>query len=499
MKLSHSYAKAYKICASVAAASTLAASAFLIAPLFRIGANAITPIDLNITSGEGYHLGYTSSAGSEGVKMNIAGSVEGTLASAKDTVSIDSNLPEGWNLYISSASDTNRRLHLNGDESSIYFVQPASGTHAAPAALSNNTYGYALAEAPFTTTENAYATPSPSTGSTWAAVPFLRNADLIKTGTESADVDVYYGAKIDMGLKTGHYTGNIMYTVMGSVADSESATISPESASPDTIIRVNTGLLTTRQITASDVEVYVDVSEVLEETPKLYCPIEGVSQEDGVLTISCRLPGVPLFGIKYDIVASVFPYGKVYRVRDFDVQDPILNLSATNINQITYMQEMNQTVCQSMITDETYNLKDSRDNKIYTISKFQDGSCWMTKNLNIGPASFSNRTISLKSSTSNVGADGGSIRLTTGDYNRNQVIGSGNYTIGSANSAVSVCPRGWRLPIPSEFPRIQSYSELFGTGRYWMANLLGYTFAGGGGMTSGWNSGEYFQLRCIAE
>jgi hypothetical protein len=123
----------------------------------------------------------------------------------------------------------------------------------------------------------------------------------------------------------------------------------------------------------------------------------------------------------------------------------------------------------------------------------------MTKNLNSGPASFENRTISLKPSTSNVGADGGSITLTTDNYRRDQVIGSENYTIGSANSAVSVCPRGWRLPIPSEFSRVQSYNDLFGTDLYWMANLQGYTFADGGDTTSGWGSGEAFQLRCIAE
>ncbi len=45
------------------------------------------------------------------------------------------------------------------------------------------------------------------------------------------------------------------------------------------------------------------------------------------------------------------------------------------------MQEMTPTVCQNANENDTYQLRDTRDNKYYWVTKLKDGNCWMTQNL----------------------------------------------------------------------------------------------------------------------
>ena len=48
---------------------------------------------------------------------------------------------------------------------------------------------------------------------------------------------------------------------------------------------------------------------------------------------------------------------------------------------IETMQEMTSTICSNADEGETARLKDSRDNKLYWVTKLKDGNCWMTQNL----------------------------------------------------------------------------------------------------------------------
>ncbi len=51
------------------------------------------------------------------------------------------------------------------------------------------------------------------------------------------------------------------------------------------------------------------------------------------------------------------------------------------IDTILYMQEMDETIYESMKTEKQYQLMDKRDGKMYFISKLKDGNVWMTQNL----------------------------------------------------------------------------------------------------------------------
>ena len=57
------------------------------------------------------------------------------------------------------------------------------------------------------------------------------------------------------------------------------------------------------------------------------------------------------------------------------------NVIPDTISTITYMQEINETVIASMETDQSYQLVDGRDKKIYWVTKLRDGRVYMSQNL----------------------------------------------------------------------------------------------------------------------
>lgn len=59
----------------------------------------------------------------------------------------------------------------------------------------------------------------------------------------------------------------------------------------------------------------------------------------------------------------------------------VANYVAQTINDIQYMQDINDDVALSMAEDQQYQLKDKRDEKKYWISRLRDGNIWMTQNL----------------------------------------------------------------------------------------------------------------------
>ena len=196
----------------------------------------------------------------------------------------------------------------------------------------------------------------------------------------------------------------------------------------------------------------------------------------------------------------------------------------TTFSSIRTMQEMTPTICEAETTptkdavDTTIThstdtnlvpearLKDTRDNKYYTVRKLADGSCWMTDNLAYAKAGaleptgsdVQNTKFSLansdiyaeegekwkdtvqkkfiydrpdpvysfitKTTTSNSPFKGWrKTRLSNGSISlkaiygignpygnlytwRTATAGSGNYAYDGANASSSICPRGWRLP-----------------------------------------------------
>ncbi len=55
----------------------------------------------------------------------------------------------------------------------------------------------------------------------------------------------------------------------------------------------------------------------------------------------------------------------------------------TTLTDISTMQEMTSKICQDSVLNETKQLKDTRDGKLYWVAKLPDEKCWMTQNLNL--------------------------------------------------------------------------------------------------------------------
>ena len=146
---------------------------------------------------------------------------------------------------------------------------------------------------------------------------------------------------------------------------------------------------------------------------------------------------------------------------------------------ISNMQQMNPNICKASTTPNktatqldtdgshhgdpnyvpTKTLIDTRDNNTYTVSKLADGKCWMTQNLRIAgktitPADsnvMANYTIPASSvsgfssnDTSNAYIDSDSGFYTW--YTATAGTGTQALSTQGQNTAVSICPKGWRLP-----------------------------------------------------
>lgn len=164
----------------------------------------------------------------------------------------------------------------------------------------------------------------------------------------------------------------------------------------------------------------------------------------------------------------------------------ILKESKT-ISKLKYLQDFNKlsstdvsTVLSSMSYNTTYNLKDVRDNRTYSVAKLKDGNIWMVENLDLGRDEL---LYGIQDETSNVGPNvfvdkntfsGWKVTAGTGTTTAGEFINidgtdatSGtpygtlyNYyaatagtVSGSTNSNANydICPAGWRMPYGGDY------------------------------------------------
>ena len=147
------------------------------------------------------------------------------------------------------------------------------------------------------------------------------------------------------------------------------------------------------------------------------------------------------------------------------------------------MQEFTVAECKAMTEDQQFYLMDSRDNKIYSVTKMKDGHCWMTENLKLGSTTGTmtltpdDSSVSTNVTLPQVLSSGSSNRTSmqvwanTGSYDGYYYNwcaavaygavdgGTGNCDGVTTEQTNSVCPKGWRLPTNSGD---YSFSNLFG-------------------------------------
>ncbi|MBR2543282.1 hypothetical protein IKF03_01630, partial [Candidatus Saccharibacteria bacterium] len=148
------------------------------------------------------------------------------------------------------------------------------------------------------------------------------------------------------------------------------------------------------------------------------------------------------------------------------------------------LQDMTPEICNmTEVLDEGSQMQaiDIRDNKIYWITKLQDGKCWMAQNLKlIGPLTITPDNSDVSTNFSVPASAGGIWASGTYDatnansphayyfsstdsvyYNWwTSVAGSMNFSSTSGTAASSICPKNWKLPLASEHQALgNSYSN----------------------------------------
>ena len=168
----------------------------------------------------------------------------------------------------------------------------------------------------------------------------------------------------------------------------------------------------------------------------------------------------------------------------------------------TNMQGYTESI-NNMCDDATGQLKDSRDNKVYTVGVVtaNNGAAsktlWMTKNISIGcnGASISQKTLTSANSNvstnyttpatsghSNTYTDSKIVCSNNSDYGAwyNYVAataGTINTADNSTEASSSVCPSGWKLPNHSQISAAASNKTAFSpvAGGYYIGGTLNYT------------------------
>ena len=175
-----------------------------------------------------------------------------------------------------------------------------------------------------------------------------------------------------------------------------------------------------------------------------------------------------------------------------------LSLAATpksltsGLQTIQYMQDTTSTLCTTTPDKTAITLTDSRDGNTYSVTKLDDGKCWMTQNLKLV-----NKTITsadsdvtssfiVKPSTEPSEWD----NETDCVYYDSSTVSSAYYTWYAATAGTSdsndatksICPKGWRLPTKVEYENLLSKAGI-GSNSAGVTKLMGNPYSFG---MAGW-------------
>ena len=144
------------------------------------------------------------------VAVSLTPTAAGPVSIGSHTVTVSTNNSTGYKLYLKDADAT---LNLVSGANNI---TPTAGSAGTPAALSAmNTFGYAVAGAPFagsyTTGDNrVYSASETFAGITASDVQIKNTA----TTATNENTSVYWAVRADTSLPNGTYTDNVVYTAI---------------------------------------------------------------------------------------------------------------------------------------------------------------------------------------------------------------------------------------------------------------------------------------------
>jgi hypothetical protein len=165
--------------------SLLAVTAIVLSPVVASAATDTTTVQATVAS-------VISVSSNPTVAISVTPTSSGAEATADDTITVDSNDADGYNLTV----ENDPTLTMAGSQGGT--LAKTTGTYGAPAALSANSWGYRL---------------SGFTAGTYAGVEDA--AQNIKSTTATANADtttVTYGVKVNTAVPAGVYSDSVTYT-----------------------------------------------------------------------------------------------------------------------------------------------------------------------------------------------------------------------------------------------------------------------------------------------
>ncbi len=186
------------------AGSTVLAAAIVALPIAATSYAATSTSTINGT------VNSTITVNSSGpVEINTAPTSTAVTSSARDTVNVSTNDPDGYSLTL--ATTTADRTLSNGTDT----IQPSSGDIATPTTLTANHWGFRVdGLSGFSGTTTAETNVSTSSFN-WAGVPAAGGDVTIKQTNDVASgdsTDVWYAMSVDTSMPSGTYSNTVVYT-----------------------------------------------------------------------------------------------------------------------------------------------------------------------------------------------------------------------------------------------------------------------------------------------
>ena len=371
--------------------------------------------------------------------MDVAPTTSGTFTSTTSTLSIATNNPSGYDLYLSAADGDNV---LRNENPSIQNTINPTTNGVTSTTMSNNTWGYNLSGGSSTQTPDTYN-----------AVPKDGTTALDSTTTPSTtNYNLTFGAKVDTNIASGTYSSEVIISAV---------------AKP-VLITINFNGNGATSGSMSPIQVAVG--------GQVQLPANTYTKTDEVFTgWNTQADGG---GTSYDDQATYTAS------TDPSESDLNVTLYAQWGPNVQYMQNFTNEQCQSLASSSNYTVVDQRDNNEYTVRYIND-ACWMTQNLRLSSTTESGGSRVLTSADSNVTRNWSfpTGSLTSGDtYDEARSLISSNTSYGgyynycaasagtvcssssTKDATQSICPKGWKLPTRAQSDAIavnSSYSSAF--------------------------------------
>ena len=304
--------KHYALIGSLAAVLLLVVAAVFSGELLSPDEALAGTVTVALTdSPQEYYISVTSS---DDISIDIETVADGAIAGTTDTVTVETNAPKGYSLYLSTAG-TDNNLYLNGNTSGSKISPGGGETYSKVKALDVNTWGFALNKSNSTAHsdntgtksfentyyfDSSYATITKS--SKFEQVPGWNKPRHLAYYDGSKEVkdsfDIYYAVNASSALLSGTYTGTIAYTAVARAGSPLAASIYPssyEKTSDDdsTLVTISTNYL----MSSDDAPMAVSISGKYCTDPDTGSDVlKAQRQSNGYAYVVCRTPSDITYG-----------------------------------------------------------------------------------------------------------------------------------------------------------------------------------------------------------